>query len=563
MSIADKLIYLNTTKEKLKDSINNIGGSITDETTFRAYATELDNIYDNLPKTTGEGSNLSLTTLKGRINVDDIKGDTEQDTYEGYNLLPVTTPDGTYYGVTFKNNDDGTITLNGTPTTSNAINIFEGEISLSGDYVFYLYGNDGSISCSALIDNTTTTLFGFSSSSSTTTKNYTSSKMTRLYLWVTPDHPYTNKIIKPMLVKGTDTTKLFQKYVGGQASPNPTYPQDINVVTGTQEVVVQNKNMMNGYWKNGGTTISTKTSANRLHWVQNLYVESGKAITFSTNLDTSVYKYAMQTYNASIYNSSGDSTLTDSNKILDSGWKTTSSFTYTTTQNCYVTILMGRIDNTNFAPTSVSDKNFQIELGSTATSYIEHQEQTKTISLGDIELCKIGDYEDTIEYDVENDKVYKNKRIEKYQITGSNETEGWNDSGISGVAFISKITNYATINNKVFCTHFKGESNSNGAGGMQDYGNNTIAFGNQSGSVAPRLYIKKTDITTLELRTLLQEKKPMLYYALATEVKEEITGTLKDQIKALYNLKSYNGVTNISSSGNLPMILDVTALKGE
>ena len=33
MSIADKLIYLNNTKKNLKDSINNIGGSITDETT--------------------------------------------------------------------------------------------------------------------------------------------------------------------------------------------------------------------------------------------------------------------------------------------------------------------------------------------------------------------------------------------------------------------------------------------------------------------------------------------------------------------------------------------------
>lgn len=79
MSIADKLIYLNDTKEKLKDSINALGGSITDETTFRAYSEELDNIYDNLPKTTGEGSNLSLTTLKGRINVEAVKGDTEQE----------------------------------------------------------------------------------------------------------------------------------------------------------------------------------------------------------------------------------------------------------------------------------------------------------------------------------------------------------------------------------------------------------------------------------------------------------------------------------------------------
>ena len=106
MSIADKLIYLNGTKEKLKDSINNIGGSITDETTFRAYATELDNIYTNLPKTTGEGSNLSLSTLKGRINVDDILGDTQQYSTTGKNVLDLSalttkTNQRNYYNTNF------------------------------------------------------------------------------------------------------------------------------------------------------------------------------------------------------------------------------------------------------------------------------------------------------------------------------------------------------------------------------------------------------------------------------------------------------------------------------
>ena len=98
---------------------------------------------------------------------------------------------------------------------------------------------------------------------------------------------------------------------------------------------------------------------------------------------------------------------------------------------------------------------------------------------------------------------------------------------------------------------------------MRDYGDNSIAFMQVSGSITPRLYIKKIGMTTMQLRALLAEIKPLLYYALETEVKEEITGTLKDQIKALYNLKSYNGVTNINCSGNLSAILSVSALKGE
>lgn len=86
-TIAEKLTYLNETKSELKDSINNLGGNITSETTFREYATELQDIYDNIPKTSGEDSNLSLTTIKGRIQTDKLEGNTSQDTTQGYNLF--------------------------------------------------------------------------------------------------------------------------------------------------------------------------------------------------------------------------------------------------------------------------------------------------------------------------------------------------------------------------------------------------------------------------------------------------------------------------------------------
>ena len=65
---ADKGEYLNTTKSLLKDKINNLGGEITDETTFREYANQLQEVYDNIPKTEfQEGSELNLgKTIKDR-----------------------------------------------------------------------------------------------------------------------------------------------------------------------------------------------------------------------------------------------------------------------------------------------------------------------------------------------------------------------------------------------------------------------------------------------------------------------------------------------------------------
>jgi hypothetical protein len=53
-------------------------------------------------------------------------------------------------------------------------------------------------------------------------------------------------------------------------------------------------------------------------------------------------------------------------------------------------------------------------------------------------------------------------------------------------------------------------------------------------------------------------------YVLTTETTEPITNTeLISQLNAFYNAKSYNGQTNISVEGDLPMILDVSAIKGE
>lgn len=78
MSTANKLTYLNNTKQLLKQKINNLGGDITDNTTFRQYSDELQDVYDNLPKATGEGTEVSLNTVKGRMLINE-KGNTIQD----------------------------------------------------------------------------------------------------------------------------------------------------------------------------------------------------------------------------------------------------------------------------------------------------------------------------------------------------------------------------------------------------------------------------------------------------------------------------------------------------
>lgn len=44
MSLADKLNYLKTTKGLIKTAINNKGGTLTDDSSFRSYADEINNL---------------------------------------------------------------------------------------------------------------------------------------------------------------------------------------------------------------------------------------------------------------------------------------------------------------------------------------------------------------------------------------------------------------------------------------------------------------------------------------------------------------------------------------
>lgn len=76
-TIVDKFNYSFEAKDLIKDSINNLGGSITSETELKEYAQELQDIYNNIPKTTDTGTNLSLNTIKGKMEITP-KGDTSQ-----------------------------------------------------------------------------------------------------------------------------------------------------------------------------------------------------------------------------------------------------------------------------------------------------------------------------------------------------------------------------------------------------------------------------------------------------------------------------------------------------
>lgn len=116
MAISDKLLYLNGTKQAIKDELNKFGSNITENDTFRSYSNVINDIYDKLPKVSANGSDFSLENAQnGKLDLFEMDGNTEQDTYSGKNLFNI--PDGSIVnqGVTVTRNNN-VITFSGTAT---------------------------------------------------------------------------------------------------------------------------------------------------------------------------------------------------------------------------------------------------------------------------------------------------------------------------------------------------------------------------------------------------------------------------------------------------------------
>ena len=90
-TISDKLVYLDGTREQIKENLNKFGSNITENDTFRSYSNVINDIYDKLPKVSGNGSNFSLENAQnGKLDSFGMDGNTEQTTYSGKNLFDYT-----------------------------------------------------------------------------------------------------------------------------------------------------------------------------------------------------------------------------------------------------------------------------------------------------------------------------------------------------------------------------------------------------------------------------------------------------------------------------------------
>ena len=146
------------------------------------------------------------------------------------------------------------------------------------------------------------------------------------------------------------TATAYEPY--GQM-PSPDYPSDI--------VSVGYENLFDNQFRQGGA--SNLSTTNRLYSQNDIYVEQGKIYTISTNLDISIYRYAI---NIAIQ------PHPYSPQAQDSNWKIVSSFTFTANLSGYLGIPISKIANTDITLNDINGVWFQVVEGQKPHSYIPY-----------------------------------------------------------------------------------------------------------------------------------------------------------------------------------------------
>lgn len=350
-------------------------GEVTQEV-FDEEVERLKMVYNAMPKVSGEGTDLTLNNT-AECPVYDIElspSELEQETTTGKNLLNI--PDGTYTdnGITAVAKD-GEITLNGTATAVSVVYVRNVNISVSAEA--YTWSANNSVANNVILRFDTNVMPGILNEiNKAITQTFESATtLTNFAIRTSEGTTLTDFKIKPQFEKGSSATN-WEPYTGG-STPRPDYPQEIHTVSGDNSVVVRNKNLFDNtysresqYLRDDGT-IGNQANYNISNFIN---VRPNTTYTLSANLGSS-----------SLGGSASLCQYDDENNFIKgSRYSNRTVLTITTETNTKKIMFAYRTDASDY----------QLEENSSATTYVPHQEQTYPISLGDLEYCKIGDYED-------------------------------------------------------------------------------------------------------------------------------------------------------------------------
>jgi len=424
---------------------------------------------------------------------------------DNVNILENKNTSGTINGVTFTKNADGSITMNGTNTGTNniiyPINTDVGyaarDIALkAGTYTLSHRANlPSGIYVQAHYVDGGTTLYRTSTNSNGISFTISEDAIAGVYIRFDVGVTADNITIYPQLEKGSTVTSYVP--YGKYKIP----------------VVATSKNTFDEKFRIGSVS---GTDTTRLYSTQILKIKAGETYTVSTNLDTNTYNYAVHTLK------SAPPTGWD-NIIVDSTWLTNKTYTFTTNVDCYIGIYIRKKDNSKISIDETADYWFQIEKGSSATTYEPYAEsQTYNIYLNE-PLRAIGSYRDYIDFD--SGKVVRS--VGKYVI---DENTTWSEMQL-GVVNSNYIYAYSTvldklaINNKLSILSISNKTSEHqGMWRESNYKNESqdVSFQTYGKLRLAILANRLENINKTSLSNWLKDNNIEVHYVLATQTEETI-----------------------------------------
>ena len=471
---------------------------------------------------------------------------------KGKNLLNPNWTNRTAYGVTITNNNDGTFTLNGTSTYSSSFSLIGDSTDNNPKYIIdrmkenvgkYVTISTGETTNQGFylqfnVKKQNDTQYGYISRVATFKSTIISSteaeaKGGNIFVGINAGSSFNNVVIRPMLtITDTQITStpdyipyntIQAKVVGKNLLENNSITQTKNGVTYT---VNQDKSI---------TLNGTSTQAFVVEINNNLVLDSGN---YNLSLNGRIQGCGIYAYVGAnvlkVYVSSNSATDNyQSNFTLDS-------------RTIFTQIRIDIQANKTFNNVTIYP---QLEKSSTATTYEAYKSNNYPITLGDIELCKIGTYQDRIYKN--NGKWYLEKQVGKYQLQGTEAYSLINNA----IQTQSEIpSNIESIDSSImaYSNYFNYHYYATGI-------TSNIQNGEFGWNAGKKLTMKIANITTYnDYVSWITTNKPSFYYQLATPTTTEITDeTLLEQLEALNNAPLYSGITNILSIGNLPAYLNI------
>lgn len=533
---------------------------------------EVQELSENMPWTETEQATEFKLTDCAKYSRDKMKlfGNTSQKSYTGYNLVDVSAyQEGTKNGVTLTKDEEGNLILNGTATSA-----FGWSVILSQSKTLPAGTYTKNVTKDTSIGTGITIGLGYNNSSITSTTTQPNIGLTTMTLgsdttydqirmWIGNGTVFNNYKLNYMILAGEYTAQTippYEPYVGGGVqSPNPNYPQDIHVVTGNNTIGVTGKNLLDTtlFNNNSSCTIVDKTNGKlqlqgKSNYYAGIFLEKQLKPSTQYTIQAKVTQIGTKS-RGEIFIANSDYPQTGS--VPSSGVRLATSnvltetgdllCTFTTDSTGIVNIFFDCNHDTTVG--TITYENIQLEESSTATSYEPYHLEEYPVNLGNIELCKIGNYQDYLYK--ENGNWYKYGAIDYNVATGAS-TERWAwDLRNENKAMVQSTKIGQCIDGRRFiaiCSNsFRGAEGNDVFSGTNN-NVNIIGCAEQS---KIRIAISPSDFADINaFKNSLQENNLEFYFVLATPNITQITDeTLIAQLEAIYNhlalVKGTNHIT--------------------